>query len=299
MVEGQVPQMGAMEGQLTASEGVLPSRLSVEVFADGRFVDRTHVADDGSFRFRSLPAGHYDVRVLDMRGDVLRQTFVVLAAHTCQVELRLEGVRQERPARGSVSIRSLMRPAPRTVIKQLQQSEKAFDKGDVRRSFEHLQRALEACSDCVEVHNNLGVRHMRVGEFDKAVPAFQRAVELDPDSVLAQSNLAIALASVKDYSRAEAAANRALALDAGSLAARYVLGLAGLSQRNCSRVTIGHLRAAADTYTRAHLAAAAAMTCMGDIGGAIHELTSYLRKPRVEQREQVEAWLAKLRDRGK
>lgn len=287
--------LSGLEGQISVSEGTPPGRLSVEALTDNRFVDRTFVAEDGSFRFRNLPRGWYEIRVVTFQGDVLRREFVSLAQGDMRIDIRIPGAKSERPANGSVSIRSLLKPTPPGVRKELQRSEKAFLKGDTQGSLDHLRKALNECADCVEVHNNLGVRYMRMGAFGDAVTQFRTSVELDPGSVLARSNLAIALVAVKDYAAAEAAAGDALRLDRGSVPARYALGLAGLAQGSCSPAVLDHLKIASDHFARARLSLASAFVCRGETKLAIAELTSYLEGPAVEHREQVQNWLRQLR----
>jgi tetratricopeptide (TPR) repeat protein len=285
---------GVIEGQLSATQGSLPDRLSIEVVAEGRVVDRTDAARDGSFTFRNLDAGQYEIRVVDVRANVIRTDFVAIGPQTGRLEFRLPGLREERPASGTISLRALTKPTPAAARKALIRSQAAFARGDIQQAFEHLLTAKGKCLECPEVHNNLGALYMKTGAFENAAFAFSTAVELDPSSSPAQTNLALALITLGQYAQAEAPARKGLELDAGSTAARYAIGLIALAKRECTPEALYHLRAASSAYPRAHLSAAAMFVCRGERAKAVHELIAYLGKPNPEQRQRVERWLAEL-----
>lgn len=280
-------------------QGILPDRLSIEAVSDGRVVDRTDSSRDGSFALRHLPAARYEIRVVDLRGDVLRSDLVNVGTHTSHVEMRVPGLRNDRPASGSISVRALAKPTPKNARREMERSEKAFARGDAQRSLEHLSKALEICSDCPEIHNNLGVRQMRLNSFSQAAVAFTKAVELDPHSATANANLALALVTLRDYVRAEPAARKAFDLDHGSVPARYALGLIALFKRDCSTEAIRHLKVAAEHYPQAHLSAATVLQCAGEMKGAIEELNAYLGTPNARHRERVEEWMAQLKSEAR
>lgn len=286
---------GRIEGQLSPLQGILPDRLSIEAVSDGRVVDRTDSSRDGSFALRHLPAGRYEIRVVDLRGDVLRSDLVDVGIHTSHLEMRVPGIKTDRPASGSISVRALAKPTPKNARKEMERSEKAFASGDSRKSLAHLSKAIEICPDCPEIHNSLGVRQMKLSSFDQAVVAFTKAVELDPHSATANANLALALVTLRDYPRAEPAAQKALDLDHGSVPARYALGLIALFKRDCSTEAVRHLKVAAEHYPRAHLSAATMLQCAGEMNGAIEELNAYLGTPNAEHRERVQSWITKLK----
>ena len=296
----QASAAGSLQGQVLGLQPGTPGRLTVEIVADGRVQDRADAAHDGSFSFRQLPAGRYEVRLVDVRGDVLRSDMVnVNSSYPAHVEMRLYGTRQERPASGSVSLRALAKPTPANARKELVRAEKAFSKGDVQGSLDRLNKAVELCPACPEIHNNLGVRYMKLSIFDRAVAAFGKAVELDPNSATAQTNLALALVTTRDYGQAEPAARKALDLDRGSVPARYALGLIALYKRDCTTEAVRHLQAASEQYPRAHLSLATILECRGEKTGAIAALNSYLESPNPEHRERIESWIGNLRSSAK
>lgn len=290
----QLQFSSSIEGTLTAMQGRLPANLSIEIHTEGRYLDKTDVNDDGSFGIRNLPAGTYEVRLVDSRGDVLRRDYVTTGPHSHRLDFRIPGIREDRPASGSVSLKELAKHIPRGAKKELQRSDKALQKGDLRQSVAHLLRALEQCADCPQVYNNLGARYLQMGMREDAIDAFRKAVDLDTNSAVTQTNLALALMSARNWTAAEAAAQKALNLDSGSIPARYVMGLVSIERKVCTKQTVEHLRAASMRYARAHLSAASALVCRGETKSAIHELTAYLNQPNPEQRQNVERWLSEL-----
>jgi tetratricopeptide (TPR) repeat protein len=283
-----------LEGQVTPTKGILPANLTVQLYTEGRFVETVHLNNDGSFRVREINPGSYEFRIVDPRGDALRTEYLTIGSHANQVELKVPGISSERPPSGTVSVRALTATLPRNVRKEMERADKALKKGDIAASITCLKRALEDCQDCPQVYNNLGTRYMRTGAVADAAKVFRRAVELDPDSVTTQANLAIALITLQDFGGAEGPAGKAYELDRTFLPARYALGLIAIKKRDCSKSAVDNLRAAAELYSRAHLAAATALVCRGERDQAVAELSAYLRKPNAEQRDQVERWRTEI-----
>ena len=288
------PATSNVQGALTALHGVLPQHLSVEFVHERVPILRVPVAPDGSFDAFGLAPGRYELHAVDFNGAVLATEQVTVRPYMERLELKIPGLRRQTPASGTVSLRSLMKPLPKSAAKELVRADKAWAKQETSKSFDHIYKALAACPDCVQVHVNLGWRYMRLNRLEDAASAFTKAVELDPDSILAQSNLSIVLTSLRQYDAAEAAAKRALSLDPASVPAGYVLGLVALARRQCSSEAVAHMRRAAEKFPRARLSAAMLLKCRGDTVQAISELDAYLKQSQPEQRESVERWRAEL-----
>lgn len=78
----------------------------------------------------------------------------------------------------------------------------------------------------MEAHNDLGVRYMQQGAYERAAAEFQEAAKLDPGAVRPAANLALAWIALGRYADAESAARRAIAADPGFPPARRALRLA-------------------------------------------------------------------------
>lgn len=287
-----------VHGRVIVADGSLADDLFIELLEHGSPLDRMPVAHDGTFEFRYLSRPSDEIRVVSFRGEVLLAQFLNGSAYLSEIELRLPAMPHTRPATGTVSLLSL-KPVPRNIRNHLKRAQRASAAGDYRQAAECLQRALLACPDCMQVHNDLGTIYMRSGNFDQAAAAFRRAVELDPNSALVQNNLAIALVAIKEYDSATLAARSALRLDPASAPARYALGLVSLGRNECTPEALEHLKTAAVVFPRAFLSLAQLRVCRGDIPGAIQELQSYLKQPYAPERNYAEAWRAVLSDQLK
>ena len=66
-----------------------------------------------------------------------------------------------------------------------------------------LLKAAELDPKNVQLHSQLGLVHMKLKEYPKAIGAYQKVTELDPQFADAYFNLGYIYAINKDYSRAE------------------------------------------------------------------------------------------------
>jgi Flp pilus assembly protein TadD len=130
-------------------------------------------------------------------------------AHVEGVVFRLEKTERARPVSGTVTVDSLLHPAPAAARKELLRAAKAAQKGTREESIRHLRKDLVIFPAYAEAHNDLGVRHMQQGAYEQAAAEFQEAVKLDPGAVRPIANLALASIALRRYADAESAARRA------------------------------------------------------------------------------------------
>ncbi len=62
--------------------------------------------------------------------------------------------------------------------------------GQTAESIDWFRKALEALPDSAELHNQLGVSHMELGEMDAARACFEKAIAIAPDALRVYTNLA-------------------------------------------------------------------------------------------------------------
>lgn len=117
-----------------------------------------------------------------------------------------------------------MRRIPPAAAKEFRRAEKAARSGEIRRSIEHLNKAIRIDPGYTEAHNNLAGHHMRLGDYEQAAGLYRTALALDDSHALIHANLSIALLSLGKYAESEAAARRGTGLDPAMPSARYVLG---------------------------------------------------------------------------
>ncbi len=224
--QGSLSDKGSVSGEITWEGEGRSEALSVELISSGRIVDRVSVAPDGSFELDSVGPGEYELRVADLHETVIQRQFVSVHGHVEGVVFRLEGTEGARPASGTVTVNSLLHPAPPAARKEFLRAAKAAIQGASEEAIRHLRKALAIFPAYVEAHNDLGVRYMQQGAYDQAAAEFQEAVKLDPGAVRPITNLALAWIALRRYADAESAARRAVAADPAFPPARRALSLA-------------------------------------------------------------------------
>lgn len=138
------------------------------------------------------------------------EEFVTINGIRGPLSIRLPGMDLARPDSGVVSASRLLHPIPPKAYKEFCRSQKIFQAGDIRSSMQHLERAIQIDPDYMEAHNNLGVRYMRLEQYEKALTEFQKTIVLDPESAKGHLNLSLALSILRRYPEAEVAARRAV-----------------------------------------------------------------------------------------
>jgi tetratricopeptide (TPR) repeat protein len=200
--------------------------LFVELRSVGQLVDRVPVMPDGRFELQGVTSGEYELRVADLHETIIQRQFVSVHGHVDGLVFRLEGAERARPVSGTVTVNSLLHPAPAAARKEFLRAAKAAQKGAPEESIRHLRKALVIFPAYIEAHNDLGVRYMQQGAYEQAAAEFQEAVKLDPVAVRPITNLALAWITLRRYADAESAARRAIAADPGFPPARCALSLA-------------------------------------------------------------------------
>ena len=184
---------------------------------------------------------------------------------------------------------------PSKALKEFERSQKAFHSGDVPTSVEHLQKALQIYPDFIQAHNSLGLRFIRLGEYQRALTEQETALALDPRSAQTHRDLSFTLVLLNRNQEAEAEARQALDLDSQSAAARYVLGRALVAQGRATVEAIEMLRQSENVFPNASLVLAQIHFAAGQTDQVIAELRHYLRAPiDRENKQKAECWVAQL-----
>ncbi len=249
--------------------GALPGdRLFVEVYELNRrtLVDRVPLLGDGRFEVAGVHSGNqYEVRVVRSGGERVQSEEVFLSASAFPVSIQLPESSVAKHETGAVSMYRLRHQVPAKAMSEFKKAEQAWGAGKKEQSIGLLEHALKLDPGYVEAHNNLGTKYIAAGDMDRAAVEFREAIKLDPNAAFAHLNLAICLLSKPDdrdaYREAEMHARKALQFDPASLTGRYLLGLA-LSNLN-KEEALPYLRASAEKYPRARLAAVVMLERMG------------------------------------
>lgn len=249
----------------------------------------------GGFEFRDVPAGSYQVTVENGSGGVLRSDVVSVNAYTGPLTLRIQGDPVAARPGGVVSLRQLAHKVPKRARKEFELAGNALARNDTRACIVHLEKAVSLDPLFVQARNNLALRYMLIGEFEKSEQHFAAALAEDPACVECQANYAILLLSLGRPAEAERAAQRAVSLNGLSAKSHYVLALALLRQNKVNDDLLRHLEVGKEEVPHAHLVLAQLKIAAGRGQEAAAHLEQYLSSGRSEHREQVQAWLRGLR----
>jgi tetratricopeptide (TPR) repeat protein len=131
--------------------------------------------------------------------------------------------RQPRSA-GTVSVDRLRHPLPREASKAIEQASRLSQSGRMDQAAEKLRSAADRFTEFWELHYNLGVNEMKLGELNDAAQEFARARELNPRFVAAAVASGYTLLQLRRFDEAEAAAKAALILEPRNQIADLLLG---------------------------------------------------------------------------
>ncbi|MFN7923963.1 MAG: tetratricopeptide repeat protein [Bryobacteraceae bacterium] len=268
--------------------------VNVELHLEGRFTDKAQVMPDGTFEFKNVTAGHYEVRLTDSQGNILRREWMNIGDFTGPLTLRLERPKQQAKPAGSVSLKRLAAPPPAAARKELSQAQKALSKGREDEAMAHLRKALEIHPEFMEARNNLGVRLMQRRDYAGAHEEFRKAAAIDPTAAPVNANLALALIHLNRHAEAEAPARAAVRAEPDNPAANYALGVSMAVNHRPIAEALAHLRIAAGRFPHAHLALAYLLSSSGRNAEAAGALRAYLETANPPQRERVQSWLDSL-----
>ena len=128
-LQGQAPPpLLSIKGEVLEGRSPASGHLAVELYDISRHLvsSRAPLNQDGSFEFRNIEAGSYQVKVTNDRGDVVYQDFATIHPSAPQLVLRIPGSDSSARATGVVSARSLLRrPVPGKAQKEFRRDRKS------------------------------------------------------------------------------------------------------------------------------------------------------------------------------
>jgi tetratricopeptide (TPR) repeat protein len=285
-----------LSGELSETTSYANSRLMVELRSlDGRGgpTPRSYVNPDGTFEFRELSSGTYELIVSTDRGAAVRNEIVHVSEQNNRVSLRLGPIGGEVTHNGVVSIQRLQHKPPKAARKEFERAYKAQREKKSEEEILHLRKAIELDPEYFEAYNNLGVRYLELGDYANARKNLERVIAIDERSAEGHTNLAALSLSEGFPSEAETHARRSIALGGDPSKTSYLLGLA-LAYQGRLRDAITPLENAAGSMPRAKLVLADVYAKTGDRVSAGHQLKSYLESGQPERRAEVERWMSTL-----
>uniref|UniRef100_Q027W0 Tetratricopeptide TPR_2 repeat protein n=1 Tax=Solibacter usitatus (strain Ellin6076) TaxID=234267 RepID=Q027W0_SOLUE len=214
-------------------------------------VYRADLSFDGSFEFRRIPAGDYQLFVVTQGGDIVHQEFVALNPHLTQISVRLSATGKGPLVPGTVSITQLRHPPDRKAFQSFAAAQRFAAAGSPEKAAEELEKAVRISPEFADAYSNLAVQHMRMRRFPEAVAELTRALAIAGPNPLMLCNLAYAQLNLGRVSESLGAVHAALRLDAGYAQGHLILGSILAADPRTRAEAIPHLERAAETIPSA------------------------------------------------
>lgn len=265
--------------------------LIVELSANGTVASNSARVDpDGSFEFRSVTPGTYELRLVTVGGAILHQETVVLSTANQSLAIRLsDPTPGNRSAGGTVSMRQLSHKVPPSARKAFDKGGQAESKGKLQDAADFYRQAVSIDPEYADAFNELGAIESKQGDLPHALEHFRKAVEVAPDHALALSNISIVLAKLRRFEEASEAARRALRVMPGSAPLHFVLATSLLLSSGDSDEVLENLEQSAGEVPRAHLMAAELLVRRGKREEATRHVQDYLRAAPADDKEREHA----------
>lgn len=282
-------------------------RMRVRLYTPTRGDMTTMTDDNGTFSFRRLAPGRYNV-VIDDEKDyepVTEQVDIIQPGarssnspeqiFPVQIRLKLKGGIEFKPA----VLNSEFANVPRHALAFYKKALELAQRGNNRGAIEQLQQAISEYSDFMLAFNELGVQYLRLGELEKANESLRSALKIAPDAFEPLMNHGIVLVRLKRFNEAELELRSALKNKEQSAIGHYYLGrtLAHLQRYDEAEkelnlaVTLG-----GDEMKQPHRYLGAIYSIRGDRPHAIAEFETYLRlAPAAKDAEQIRQVVQLLR----
>jgi hypothetical protein len=285
MLTGEVRSNGRLDWNETT--------VMVEGFPGGVYTGRAFLRPDGSFDIPAVPAGVYQVSLVDGRGDVLWHNLMTIGPDGGRLLIQLNDRAPRQTGAGTVSITRLAHKYPAAAVRELRLAAQASKQKKLADANAHLQRALDIAPDMQDARNNLGANYLQAGDFEVARRELESAVALDPESPIPQVNLALALLGLDRPVEAEEHARVALRRHPLCSMAAFVIGVV-LERKGESSQALRYLERADEEVPQSLLIEARILLTRSDVPGAVSKLRGYLSRPGATQRVEVHRWLDAL-----
>ncbi|MGJ5820141.1 hypothetical protein [Paludibaculum fermentans] len=241
-----------MSGNLFSENGI-PDRLQVTAVELTTPLSQTttFVSSDGSFEFRSLPAGSYEVRLTTLQGDIISKQIVNVPS-IMAVRFDLTSVTGVRASKiGPVSYYRMSHHVPGKARKLWEKAVRAARAGRHDESSDLLDKALANDGQFADALHMRGVYALQAKDFTLASDLLGHAATLDESNPNFLADAAFGHFAAESQAKAQGFARSALRLDPGNKKANYVLALTMLKQGNQGEETVHALQQASPLFPSA------------------------------------------------
>jgi tetratricopeptide (TPR) repeat protein len=285
----------ALWGQVVSYDQPSVDGLEIELAGNGQGSrQKTHVVD-GTFDFQPVPAGTYQFRLYDRSGHVMLRFTRSLNGSNDEVILRLPYALPETSSVSVVSLTELSHKIPANALDAFRAALRADDAGEVQKSLEYFQKAVDIDPLYAEAETNLAVIDSRMGRTEEALRHAQRAFEINPGWAETGHTLAVLLTLAKRYVQVEELARTMLANHQAIPEMHAFLAVSLIGQRRSFNEAFEHLGIASQEFPMARLLAANVLVEIGLPTVAAVQVNGYLQTAaRGCERATLEHWLDKM-----
>lgn len=167
-------------------------RVKVRLTSTDLVEQSTVTSDDGTFLFNRLPAGHYTVMV--DAGSEFDQ-----AAESVNIDREVSAGGRNMSVNITLKVRGTAAALGRVPKEARESYAKGMDaagKGDGKKAVEFLSNAVKLHPDFPQALTELGLQHMKLGNWVNAADTYRSLLGLKKDDASAHLNLGIALYNV-------------------------------------------------------------------------------------------------------
>jgi tetratricopeptide (TPR) repeat protein len=172
--------LSEFKGRLTEGATASYDGLVVEVtnLQDRTIREHVDVSSDGSFGFRPIPDGSYQVRVLTRYGDEITSALTSIGPSALPFEIRLPQAGLSKPVAGTVSIQQLNHPPSRQAQKLLESGHKLEREHNYDAAAARFREAARDAPNSVQAHADLGLALSNLRQWDAAADEYRAAIAL-------------------------------------------------------------------------------------------------------------------------
>jgi len=258
---------------------------------------------NGSFVFRSLVAGRYEVRINpgDPFAPAYEQVDVPEAGgggrmggvFSVQIHLRLRSGAPVNPP-GVVSANQ----PPKDAVDLYNKALISVKDGHRDKAIEQLHAALKIDPTFVAALNGLGVQYLKMNKYQEAYESFSNALKLTPDSFVLHLNCGMSLFYLGKFTEAELQLRAALQKNEASGSAHLyrARALIGLNHLDEAAVDLKRaLEIGGEEVKTAHRYLAGIYIEKGDSAEAVKQLELYLKAvPDAKEADQIRSLIQNL-----
>jgi Flp pilus assembly protein TadD len=308
--------MDAINGRIYYPSGQrsdTPLKVSLESSNGGTrilFVDR-----NGSFSFRNLEPGHYNVTVEggeyyesatesvtidDMRISSLPG--LRPPPRSFSVSFELKPKRQASSGYGASVIDARLANVPDTARELYKKAQEAEKSGGTDKAIQQLKQAIAIYPAFFLALNELGIQYLKSGQPGLAADALSAAIKLAPQEYEPRLHFGIVLLNQRKYAEAETELRTAIKLNDSVPTAHMYLGIALAVQRKLSegeKELLLSLKSKSPTTSLAHRYLGGIYVEKREFKRAADELELYLKLiPDAPDAERVRSTIKEYRNKS-